>query len=614
MFPFIGCLVKSMIYMVRRMSKNPTQKDRFIRRALVLGACKATLLVGLFSRMFYLQIINNKKFTKLAEKNRIRSELIPALRGKILDRNNIVLASNEPNYSLVLEKMEMHDDDKNRQMAITIGKILSLGPEDKEELINQINGLSVGKVLLVKDNLVWSELVALEVNIYDLQGVSIKTGFSRLYPYGSIAGHIIGYLGSISDKELTKHSMTLYPNLKIGKNGVEKTQEKLLQGITGVQKTEVNARGKIIKEVSTLDSTSGEDVKLSVDINLQRKIDKLLGNQTGVILVSKISSGDIIASVSKPEFNPNLFNNGISSSNWSNLLNDPEFPLINRAVSFTYPPGSGFKVNAAVAALKQGFNPETTFTCPGYHVVGDRVFRCWKKTGHGKINLYQAIAGSCNVYFWNIARIIGIQPIADTARQMGYGSKLLNGELPREQEGIIPDPEWKRRVIGSNWNLTDTINAVIGQGYVEATPMQILTMVARIASGKQVVPSFIHSSENKDFSSLGIDRELKIVQKGMERSVNVQGGTAYKHRIIDPDLAMAGKTGTCQVISKRHKNDDLSKENVMKKIRNHGIFVAYAPLVKPEYAFCGIIEHGGFPSLAIKIAREVLTEVQLKSF
>ncbi len=596
------------------MSKKHTQKDRFIRRSLVLGACKSTLLVGLFSRMFYLQIISNKKFAKLADKNRIRSELIPASRGKIFDRNNIILASNEPNYSLVFEKVGINDANKNYQVVTAIGKILDLGVEDEDELFNRINGLSVGEVLLIKDNLAWTELVALEVNIYDLQGASIKTGFSRLYPYGSIASHIIGYLGSASDKDITKHSMTLYPNLKIGKNGVEKTQEKLLQGITGVQKIEVNARGKIIKEVSTLASAPGKDIKISLDINLQRKIDKLLGDQTGVILASKISNGDIIAAVSKPEFNLNLFNNGISTSNWNKLLNDPELPLINRVVSLTYPPGSGFKINAAVAALKQGFNPDTTFTCPGYHVVGDRVFRCWKSTGHGKINLYQAIAGSCNVYFWNIARIIGVQPIADTARQLGYGSQLLNGELPREQEGIIPDADWKKMVIGSNWTLADTINTVIGQGYVEATPIQILTMVTRIASGKQMVPSFINSLENKEFSSLGLDSELKIVQKGMEMAVNAPGGTAYRHRIIDPNLAMAGKTGTCQVISKRYKNDDLSKENVMKKIRNHGIFVAYAPLVRPEYAFCGIIEHGGFPSLAIKIANEVLTEAQVKNF
>lgn len=594
------------------MSKNINQKDQFTRRAFVLGACKATLLAGLFGRMFYLQIINNKKFTRLAENNRIRSEITPALRGKILDRYNIPLAINEPNYALVFEKLEIHDSQKNCQIAIKIGDILSLDPEAQADLINQIEKLSISKALLIEDNLVWSKLVALELSLPDLPGLSIRTGFSRLYPYGVIAGHITGYLGSASDKEITKHSITSYPNLKIGKNGIEKTQETLLQGIAGLQKTEVNAAGQSVREISTTESITGKDIELTIDINLQKKIDQLLGNQTGIALVSKISNGEIIASVSKPGFDPNLFNQGISKSNWSNLISNPELPLIDRSVALTYPPGSGFKINAAIAALKQNFDPETTFTCHGHHLVGDRVFQCWKKTGHGKINLYQAIAGSCNVYFWNVARIIGIQPIADVARQMGYGSKLLNDQLPREQAGIIPDPAWKKKNIGGDWNLSDTINAVIGQGYVEATPIQILTMASRIATGKQVLPKFIKSSEDKAFVSLGLDRELQIVRKGMEMVVNSNIGTAYANRIINSSLAMAGKTGTSQVISKRHKDDDLSKENVMKKIRNHGIFVAYAPLVKPEYAFCGVIEHGGFPSLAIKIAREALTEAQLK--
>ncbi len=594
------------------MNKRSSQKDKFTRRALVLGACKVTLLTCLFGRMFYLQIISNKKFSRLSENNRIRSEIIPPLRGRILDRNHIPLAVNEPNYALVFEKSEIHNTAKNRQIAIKIGDILSLSPEDQAELINQIEELPIDKALLINDNLQWQKLVSLEINMPDLQGVSIRTGFSRLYPYGSLLSHITGYLGSASDKEITKHSITLYPNLKIGKNGIEKTQEKLLQGTAGLQKIEVNAMGQALREISTSTSITGKDIELSIDLGLQKKADNLLGNQTGVILVSKIHSGEIIASVSKPDFDPNLFNQGISTANWNNIINNPELPLINRVVSLTYPPGSGFKINAAIAALKQNFDPETTFTCPGYHMVGDRMFQCWKRTGHGKINLYQAIAGSCNVYFWNIARIIGMQPIADTARQIGYGSKLLNDELPREQTGIIPDPAWKEKNIGNKWNLSDTINAVIGQGYVEATPIQILTMVSRIAVGKQIVPSFIKSKEEKNFASLNLDSELQIVKKGMEMVVNKNIGTAFANRIIDPSFAMAGKTGTCQVISKRHKNDDLSKENIMKKIRNHGIFVAYAPLYKPEYAFCGIIEHGGFPSLAIKIARDTLIEAQLK--
>ena len=593
------------------MTKKSNHKDKFIRRSLIVGACKLTLLACLFSRMFYLQIINNKKFTRLAEKNRIKSEIIPALRGKILDRNNIVLAINEPNYALVFEKLETSE--LNRQIAIKLGDILKFNPIEQADLINQIEELKIADILVVKDNLVWTDLVALELHLPDLQGTAyIKTGFSRLYPYGSVLGHITGYMGSASEKELTKQSVILYPNLKIGKNGIEKTQEELLRGAVGLQKTEVNAKGKSIREISTLASIVGKDIELTIDVNLQKKADSLLGNNTGIILVSKLSNGEILASVSKPDFDPNLFNQGISNTNWNNLINNPELPLINRAVSLTYPPGSGFKINVAIAALKQGFNPETTFTCPGHHMVGDRMFQCWRRTGHGTVNLYQAIAGSCNVYFWNVARIIGIQPTADIARQMGYGSKVLNDELPREQSGIMPDPAWKKKNIGADWTLSDTINASIGQGYVEATPIQILTMVSRIATGRKVMPTFIKASDSQDFRSLGLDKELQIVRKGMEMTANSNIGTAYTNRIIDPHLAMAGKTGTSQVISKRHKDDDLSKENVMKKIRNHGIFVGYAPLINPEYGFCGIIEHGGFPALAIKIARETLTEAQLK--
>jgi len=331
-----------------------------------------------------------------------------------------------------------------------------------------------------------------------------------------------------------------------------------------------------------------------------------------VILVSKIDNGEILAAVSSPSFDPNLFSHGISTNNWSELINNPELPLINRSVALTYPPGSGFKVNVAIAALKQKFNPETQFFCPGHFEVGNRVFHCWNKSGHGSINLYRALAGSCNVYFWNVAKIIGMQPIADTAHQMGYAQKLLNNILPGEQKGIIPDAAWKQKNVGTNWTLADTVNSTIGQGYVEATPIQILTMVSRIASGKQVIPSIIKTNDEVNFASLNLDYELGMVRRGMEMVVNSNIGTAYANRITIESLAMAGKTGTSQVISKRHADDDLSKANVMKRIKNHGIFVSYAPLINPKYAFCGIIEHGGTPALAVKIAKEALTEAQLQ--
>ena len=594
------------------MNNKDNQRKQFTRRSVLLGACKVGLMAGLFSRMTYLQIVKNKEFIRLAENNRIKTEIIPPLRGKILDRNSTQLALNEQSYKLILEKSAIYDKEINRKTALKIGDILQYDPKQQADLINEITNLPLDEIYLIKDNLTWEEIVELELNIYELQDINIQIDYSRFYPYANLFAHITGYIGSVSEKEAINSSTNIYHNLKVGKNGIEKTQDKLLHGITGLKRTEVNAKGQFIKEISVTKSTPGKNIQLTIDTDLQKTVDSALGNNTGVILVSKISNGEIISLVSKPDFNPNLFNNGISSANWNKLIDNPDLPLINRAVSLTYPPGSYFKTNVAIAALRENFDPNTTFFCPGYHVVGDRTFKCWKKTGHGSINLYQALARSCNVYFWNVARIIGVQNIADTARKMGYGHKLLNGTLPREQAGIIPDPAWKKDNIGSKWTLSDTINTAIGQGYVEATPIQILTMVSRIAAGREVMPTIIKNQDEENFRSLNLDRELAIVRKGMEMAVNYNIGTAYRNRITTPELAMAGKTGTSQVISKRHANDDLSKENVMKKIRNHGIFVAYAPFFKPKYAFCGVIEHGGFPSLAIKIAKTALTKAQLK--
>jgi penicillin-binding protein 2 len=595
------------------MDKEQLGKRLFTRRAMILATCKATLFAGLFGRMFYLQIISNREFSKLSENNRIKIEIIPALRGRILDRNNNELASNKQSYQLVFEKLEIHNKQNIYDAIIQIGKILKYDSKRMEGLNNDLTNLTLAKSIVIEESLTWSQLESIELRLYDLPGISIEVGFERFYPHGSLCSHITGYMGTISDKESANSSFILYPNIKIGKNGIEKTQENLLHGTSGEKRIEVNAKGQIIRDLSASESLAGQDVHLTIDLKLQQKANALLGNATGVVLLAKIDNGEILAAVSKPDFDSNLFNHGISVTNWNNLINNPELPLIDRSVALTYPPGSGFKINVAIAALKEKFNPETKFSCPGHYVLGNRTFHCWNKHGHGSINLYQAIAGSCNVYFWNIAKIIGIQPIIDIARMMGYGKKLLNGTLPREQAGLIPDPSWKKKNIGTNWTLADTINASIGQGYVEATPMQMLTMIARIASGKEFTPTIIKRSEEADFPSLGLINELNITRKGMEMTANNTIGTAYANRIINPELAMAGKTGTAQVISKRHADDDLSRENVLKKIRNHGIFVSYAPLINPKYAFCGIIEHGGFPTLAVKIAKELLTEAQTQN-
>jgi penicillin-binding protein 2 len=585
------------------------KQSLFTRRALILGAGKAILLSGLISRMLYLQLISHRKFTQLSEKNRIKIEIVPALRGSILDRNGNLLATNRSINILAFDKLSLHNKDNIYQAALKIGEILDYSPKESADLVNKLNELNIDDSIVIKEELSWEQLVKIKTYLYDLPGVNIEIGFNRFYPYSNLCSHLTGYMGTVSSKELAKISQK-YANIKVGKNGIEKTQENFLHGQVGSNKLEVNAKGEIVRELSSLSSVVGKDVQLTIDVDLQSKADELLGNNTGVVLLANVPDGEILAAVSKPNFDPNIFNNAISNTSWNALINNPELPLIDRTVALTYPPGSGFKINVAIAALKDKFNPETRFFCPGHYVLGNRHFHCWNRSGHGSVNLHQAIASSCNVYFWNVAKIIGIKKIAETARMMGYGKKILNSVLPREQEGIIPDAEWKEKHIHSKWTMADTFNSAIGQGYVEATPMQILTMISRIATGKKIIPHLIKKDQKEEFAPLNLDKELSIIRSGMEMTVNSNIGTAFFHRIIDKDLAMAGKTGTSQVISKRYDGEDLSKASVTKQIRNHGVFISYAPIYNPKYVYCGIIEHGGTPTLAIKIAKNLLTFAQ----
>lgn len=595
------------------MNKEITQKKLFSRRAILLGSLKAALLAGLVGRMFYLQVVARDKFIKLSDKNRTRKQIIVPLRGKILDRNKSLLAKNVKSFQLIYTKSDSISKNESEEIVLKLNKTINLNltPSEQNELIKSIMQLKIDDYIVVKESLTWKELSELEVNLYQLPGTSIEIGYERQYPFAKECAHLTGYIGNIAPNEKIKSEHPIYPNYKVGKNGIEKSKEQVLHGKPGYNNLEVNAKGIVIKEISTYSAAPGVDVELSIDVEIQKRIFELL-DETGVGMLAKIESGEILASVSKPGFDPNLFNQGISSTQWNNLVNDPELPLIDRCVALNYPPGSAFKINTAIAAIKNNFDPETKFTCPGYYMVGDRAFKCWNKAGHGTINLYQAIAGSCNVYFWSVAKIIGIMPIVDIARKLGYGQKQLNQSLPREQSGLIPDPEWKLERFKSKWTFADTVNSTIGQGYVEATPIQMLTMTARIASGLEFKPTIFKTNAATNFPSLGLDKELNLVRKGMEMCTHNPIGTAYNYRIINEEFAMAGKTGTCQVISKRHKDDDLSLATVDKKHRNHGVFVAYAPTKAPKYAFLSIIEHGGTPRKAIKLANEILSLAQTK--
>lgn len=590
----------------------------FTRRALILGGFKAILLSTLAARLYYLQIIKSEKYTTLSDSNRIKLLLLPPLRGNILDRFGNLLAANKGFYRVLLNKQHAKDIEGTIEKVATI---VHLNDDTKENLLRKIVKTSIRRSpVVLSDHLSWQEVATLEVHSPDMPGVYVDTGQIRYYPFGSIAGHITGYTGSVSEEELEENPLLSHPDFKIGKNAMERSAEAQLRGQAGVKHMEVNAYGMSIRELSREESIAGSNVTLTVDIRLQEYTQEKLDQRGAAAVIMDITNGDVLAMASTPGFDPNEFAQGLSNSYWNALLDNPYFPLINRAISREYPPGSTFKMMVALAALKEGVNPETTVYCPGYVTVGERKFHCWKVGGHGHLTMEQALMHSCNSYFYTIGRKIGVDKFAAMAKQFSLGEKTAI-ELPGEKSGIIPSQKWKKEKLGKAWQVGDTLNSAIGQGFTLCTPLQLAVMAARIGSGgRRVAPHLIvggmqnsiQSRESKGgFEDMGIPKEhMKIIQAGMTAVVNAQHGTAYKSRIIDSYYRMAGKTGTSQVIAKKHAGQDNSK-NGRWEDKNHALFVGYAPIDNPRYACSVIVEHGGSGSgTAAPIGRDILLKAQ----
>jgi penicillin-binding protein 2 len=385
-------------------------------------------------------------------------------------------------------------------------------------------------------------------------------------------------------------------------------------GEFGVKRVEVNAHGVHLRELSVENSIPGDNLALSIDISLQQYISNLLSQHVGSVVVMDIENGEILAMNSSPSFNPNNIVEGISTKDWNKLLTDPNTPMLNKCISNHYPPGSIFKLITALASLKEGNSPSAIYNCKGYVVVGDRKFHCWKEHGHGDVNLTEAISQSCNCYFYNLAKKIGIDNIAHMAEIFGFGKKT-HIELPNEINGLIPDRKWKISRFNKSWQIGDTINCAIGQGFVLTTPIQLAIMVSRIASGKKILPTILlDGNKDKEFEALEVsDTDLDAIRLGMFKAVNDYMGTSFRHRLDDEHFQMAGKTGTSQVVSKKGEKDDLSKKSTAWLHRNHGLFVSYAPFDKPKYAISVVIEHGGSGSGdAAPVARSIFTEIHNK--
>ena len=608
--------------MIDRRKIEGDGRRRFTRRSLVLFGTQLGIAGALGARMYQLQVVESGQYTERAERSRIRPRLIAPVRGRILSRDGEVLAENRQNYRVIMTREQAEDVDETLER---LSKLIELPEERRAELSDSLRRSASFAPVLVAENLTWQEFAAVNANAPALPGAASEIGLTRHYPQEALAAHVVGYVGAPSEDDVKRagpaKSLLRLPGMKIGKNGIESADETSLRGSAGISRIERNVHGRTIRELYRQEGQPGEDLGLTLDFDLQRYAMDRLGEEAGAVIVMDVHDGDVLALASTPGYDPNGFVLGLSTADWKALSGDEKRPLSNKAVAGQYPPGSTFKMITALAALDAGVvAPTDGFFCSGSIHFGNRQFHCWKRGGHGYVDLNASLMFSCDVYFYEVARLVGIDRIAEMARRFGLGVEP-GIELPRVKPGLIPDKDWKRSVIGEPWYKGETLIAGIGQGYITTTPLQLAVMTARIANGGyKVEPRLVRERDGTPvrpsaLEPLGIRPEhMALVHQAMNSVTNVPGGTAWRSRIVAEGKAMAGKTGTAQVrrisaaerITGVLKNDELPW-----KLRDHALFVAFAPVEKPRLAIACVVEHGGGGSaVAAPIARDVMIRAQ----
>jgi len=594
-----------------------TEKARvFTRRAVLVGGIQAGLFSLLLGRLYYLQILQKSRYSVLAEDNRINLRLLPPPRGQVFDRMGAVLALNERNYRLVLLPEQVADLNALLDAA---SSYVPLAEGERKRIERDMKNLGGLNAILVKDNLTWEQVSLLSIHAPELNGTEIEAGQVRTYPYTLMTSHIVGYVGPISPKDRKEGGADLkMPGFRIGKSGIERHADAALRGKPGSVQMEMNARGRIVRELARQDPLAGSDVALTIDIRLQQAVQNRLENEeSAAAVIMDVATGAVYALISHPGFDPNLFTYGISQTEWNRLNNDELTPLLNKVLDGVYAPGSTFKIVTALAGLESGIlKPKETVYCPGHFDLGDHRFHCWKKGGHGHMSFINAMAGSCDTYFYDMAKRIGIERIHATARRLGLGQKTMI-DFPHEKAGLVPSKTWKQSARGTPWQQGETLITGIGQGYVLATPMQLAVMIARVVNGgRAVTPHIIARRGTQRMpESLGFnEKNLVIVQEALSAVVNLPIGTAHESRIVQEGSSMGGKTGTAQVrriTATERATGVLSNDELPWKERDHALFVAYGPVDKPRYAAAVIVEHGGSGAhIAAPIARDILAACQ----
>jgi len=628
-------------------SGNTIIKSKLIgRRMFLITAAKAVVMVGLVGRLISLQINQATKYRSLSDKNRFREWKLAPERGVIKDFFNKEIASNEPLYQVHLIPENAKDIDN---LFVRLKAILNISEKKVSYLKRTIKKQKPWEPIIISKNLSWSDFSRLNLFLHELDGVEPIVSVARTYPDNSSA-HVLGYVSQISAKDLQnkKYLAELaVPGMAIGKTGLERKLDEKIIGQIGYQRYEVNAFGKRIKEIKVNTGQAGQSFKTTLDYEVQKYTNELLKDKAAAVCVMDVYNGDIVSLVSSPTFEPNAFIHGLDKNYWNSLIKDEKKPLANKALSGLYPPGSTIKTLVALSALEHGIiKPLDTFRCKGKIELYGEKFHCWEKKGHGIVNLRKGIQRSCDVYFYEIARKLGVDRLSETAKRFGLGKKVLN-DFIEEKSGVVPNTKWKKKFIGQNWYLGETLHSGIGQGYFQSTPIQLCLMTAQIANGGfEIKPRILSDGKNdklRDYLKFKNDNpnqplpadllvanydlkplfknqeHINLIKDAMFSSSNEPGGTSYRHRHQDPKFTFAGKTGSSQIkrFTEAQREAEVKQNELDYKDRDHALFVAFAPYKNPQYAISVLVEHGGSGGkaaapIAKKIIKKVLERHELR--
>ena len=590
------------------------------RRMFIIIAAKVIVFTGIVGRLFTLQINESKKYLTLSDKNRVREWKLPPERGEFYDYFGKLIAGNQKVYQLHLIPEQVENF---KSLTARLKNILELSDDEYSRILKKKDEIKPWETLIVSENLDWKQFAKVNNYLHELTGVKPVLSVSRYYPYKENLTHIIGYVNqaTVEDLENSEQIKSKFvPGLKVGKTGLEKTFENELIGTNSIERYEVNAYGKRISQLEFQKGDKGKNIILTIDADIQNLCNQLLANKAGSISIMNIFSGEIIAMHSSPSFDPNLFLFGINQDDWQLIRNNPMNPLVNKTISGQYSPGSTIKPIVALSALENKIiNKDFKVFCKGKIESYGQTYHCWKKEGHGSVDLKEAMKQSCDTYFYEISRLLGVDRLSVTAKKFGLGNKIVENLFDNEKNGLIPSTQWKKYNLGKNWLLGETMITGIGQGYIQTTPLQLCLMTAQIANGGyKIQPKIIVDNKKQNllpesFEPLFKDQKnIKLIQETMFSSVNEVRGTSYSSRISDPKYQFAGKTGTAQVkrITKLDRELDLDTAEIPYEERDHALYIAFGPYKSPQYAMSIIVEHGGSgSSAAAPIAKELFKMV-----